>query len=156
MIYDLLEIGCSHKTSGAGSGKEFTSNCSTSSLENGNTAGFIAARCSPSKAFHGNAMSSQTRQELELTLLPSILKSTGCNRDSGLVYADMIESGDAVGSLYQSLEHSAPLNELNSAMVQMEVRLKFLCLCLHMIINVIDIPCLFIKQLQTVILVGSY
>ncbi|KAL8131059.1 hypothetical protein AgCh_007115 [Apium graveolens] len=120
MIYDLLENGGSHKISGAGSVKEFTSNCSTSSFENGNTVGFIAARCSPSKAFLGLATSSQTGQEPELTLLPSILKSPGCNQDSGLVYADMMESGDAVGSLYQSLEQSAPLNELNNAMMQVE------------------------------------
>lgn len=122
MIYDLLDNGGSHKTyPGAESRKEFTSNCSTSSFENGTTVGFIAARCSPSKVFHGNAMSSQTEQELELILLPSIQKSPGCNRDSGLVYTDMIESGDAVGSLYQSLEQSAPLNEFNTAMLQMEV-----------------------------------
>lgn len=122
MIYDLLDNGGSHKTSpGVGSGKEFTSNCSPSSFENGTTVGSIAARCSPSKAFHGNAMSSQTGKELELTLLPSILKNPGCNRDSELVYADMIESGDAVGPLYQSLEQSARFNELNNAMLQMEV-----------------------------------
>ncbi|KAK1405583.1 Sentrin-specific protease 7 [Heracleum sosnowskyi] len=120
MIYDLLDNEGSHKTSpGVGSGKD-TSNCSASSLENGTTVGFIAARCSPSNVFCGNTMSSQTGQELELTLLPSILKSPGCNRDSGLVYTDMIESGDAVGSLYQSLEQAAPLNQLNNGVLQME------------------------------------
>ncbi|WOG98906.1 hypothetical protein DCAR_0418252 [Daucus carota subsp. sativus] len=124
MIYDLLDNGCSHGTSyGAGSRKEFTSNCLPSSFENGTTNGFIAARCSPSKAFYNNAMGSQTGQELELTLLPSVVKSPGCNRDSGLVDADPMESGDAVGSIYQSLEqaeNSAPLNKFKNAMLQIE------------------------------------
>lgn len=122
MIYDLLNNGVLHKTSpGAGNGKKFTSNCSKSSFENGTNVKFVAEICSPSKALHGNAIRSQNGQKLELTSLQSSLRSSGCDRDSGLLYGDLVESGHAVGSFYQSLEQSAPVNELKNAMLQMEV-----------------------------------